>query len=132
MNLAGKVSATISDPKCREWKEELGLLKISLEKTQDILEVYAGFSRDKKMAPILGSSVDFLNYCARIIISWILLDHAIKAKGMLESADDGEEKKYLQSKIDDYKIYTHHYLAMNAGTFQTIRTFCDDWDQYEV
>ena len=80
---------------------------------------------EKNLNGILAHATDFMNYCGNIIVSWKLLEHACLAKREIENADE-EKKKYLQSKIDDFKVYSQYQLTRNIGISNSILNFDED------
>jgi len=124
-----KIHATIKKAKPYGWNKELALLTLSMTKTKDILNYYAEKSTTN-MEAVLGTSVDFLNYISRIVVAWLLLEQAILAKEKMMIEQDGDG--YLASKITDYLFYSHQDLAHNAGLFQTICVFREDYQHITV
>ena len=124
-----KIHESIKKAKSYGWNKELTLLTLSMSKTKDILNYYEEMS-STNMEAVLGTSVDFLNYISRIVVAWLLLEQAMlaKEKMMIETDVDG----YLASKITDYLFFSHQDLAHNAGLFQTICTFQEDYRHLTV
>jgi len=124
-----KIHASIKKAQPYGWNKELTLLTLSMSKTKDILNYYEEKSTTN-MEAVLGTSVDFLNYISRIVVAWLLLEQAILAKEKMMIEKDGDG--YLASKITDYLFYSHQDLAHNAGLYQTICVFREDYQHISV
>jgi len=124
-----KIHKAIKSARGCGWNQELALLSMSISKTKDILSYYEGCQKNN-MEAVLGTSVDFLNYVSRIVVAWLLLEQAILAKEKMLKEKDGDG--YLASKITDYLFYSHQDLAQNAGLFQTICVFREDYGRLTV
>lgn len=127
----GKIQASMKKASTLGWDNELASMGASLVKGKKILELYGSFAKDKKFNNILSSTMDFLNYSGNIIISWRLLDGAIKAHEALSSCGP-EDKKYYESKIMDFKVYCQHYLTRNVGITHSILNFEQDLTSVEL
>ncbi|GAB4018905.1 MAG: acyl-CoA dehydrogenase C-terminal domain-containing protein [Bdellovibrio sp.] len=112
--LVEQIANSIKTHARAEWKEEQQLMADSLKEAGSILERMAGWAKDKKMDQILCQSSDFLNFCGHLVCSWLLMEQAAKASLLLGSAD-GDDKFFLQTKIDDFKFICRHVLSTNAG-----------------
>ena len=54
------------------------------------------------------------------------------AKDKLESAQGDDEKAFLKTKIDDFRIYCAHFLPQASAHARTITGFEDDILTYQV
>jgi hypothetical protein len=66
-----------------------------------------------------------------MVVAWRLMESAEIAQQKLASAS-GEEKKYLESKMVDFKIYCSHYLVHNLSIAKTITDLSDDVSALEL
>ena len=80
----------------------LGAAKASM----DFIAKAAG---EKNMNLVQQSCTDFLTLNSHILAAWRLLVAANVAENMLANAS-GDEKKYLETKSVDFRIYCLHYL----------------------
>jgi alkylation response protein AidB-like acyl-CoA dehydrogenase len=104
------------------WSKESALLGESLQGAQKILESFGAAAKAKNEKRILDHCTDFLNYCGNIVVSWLLLDMALKA-GEQTAQASGEDLTYLNSKIEDFQVFSQHYLVRNKGIYTTIMGF---------
>ncbi|MAF77177.1 MAG: acyl-CoA dehydrogenase [Halobacteriovoraceae bacterium] len=129
--LGAKIQATLSKKEAASWKEECALIGKSMQKAVSILEKYGQWASEKKFDYITGTSMDFLNYCGNLIVSWRLLHGAVVATELLEKGGY-EDEAYLKSKIVDFKVFSQHFLTRNAGLAQSILNFEQDWTAVEL
>ncbi|MCB9061997.1 MAG: acyl-CoA dehydrogenase [Halobacteriovoraceae bacterium] len=122
MRLAGKIQKTLTDPNASSWPTEVALIGKSLEKAQSIVAKFAEHAQKNEFAPILEHATDFLNFSGHLVTAWLHLRSAIIAKGMIESTQ-GDEKLFLQSKLDDFRFFCRYYLVENAGISQKILNY---------
>jgi hypothetical protein len=86
--------------------------------------VFGKQAAEKKMDSILFNSSDFLTYCGNLILSWLLLEGALIAKG--------KDDAYYQSKITDFRAFCQHYLTANKGLHKTLIGFEQDLSTIEL
>jgi hypothetical protein len=129
--LGAKIQATLSKKEAASWKEECALISKSMQKAVSILEKYGQWASEKKFDYITGTSMDFLNYCGNLIVSWRLLHGAVVATELLEKGGY-EDEAYLKSKIVDFKVFSQHFLTRNAGLAQSLLNFEQDWTAVEL
>ena len=60
------------------------------------------------------------------------MESAIVAKKKLENASGEDEKKYLESKIVDFKIYCAHYLVHTNAMSRTITNMEEDITAFDI
>lgn len=130
-NLAAKITKTLSDSRLENWPDEVGQMSKSLQKGQSILELYGSYAKEGKMDLILESCTDFLRFSGNIILSWLLCDEALLSLEKMNTAE-GDDKKYYQSKVDDFKIFCQHFLIENSGISQTILNFKNPLSNMEL
>ena len=87
---------------------------------------------DKNEIGILSHSTDFLNYCGNLVVSWLLLEHAILAKKEIAAGCTDEEKKYYQSKIVDFKVFCQYQLVKNIGIGNSVLNFDNNLMKLEL
>jgi alkylation response protein AidB-like acyl-CoA dehydrogenase len=127
-----KIQASMASAGNSGWDDEIKSMASSLMKGQQILELYGEFAKKKEIHNILSSTMDFLNYCGNIIITWRLLDAANIAKKALDAGATGDDKFYYESKIVDFKVYCQHYLTRNVGIAHSILNFNQDLTSLEL
>ena len=129
--LGGKIQQTLADPEAAQWKNECALIGKSMQKAVAILEKYGEWAGAKNFDYITGTSMDFLNYCGNLIVSWRLLNGAVVASKLLKEGSS-EDKAFLESKIVDFKVFAQHFLTRNSGLAQSILNFEQDWTAVEL
>jgi hypothetical protein len=103
-----------------------------MEQSANILKRYGEQLAKNNMNGVLSSAYDFLMYCGNIVLAWQLLEHACVAKQKLSNANGEDEKRYLESKIVDFKIFCQQYLVRNLAIAQSILNFDEDLSGLEV
>ncbi len=131
MGLGKLIQADLMNPVAQEWKEEQALLATSLQKAQEILGAYGEMAKKKDFDRILTSTTDFLSFSGNLIVAWLHLKSAIAAKGAIASAS-GEEKKFLQSKIEDYHVFCRLFVVKNLGLAKSILGFQSSLQDIDV
>ncbi|RLA63986.1 MAG: acyl-CoA dehydrogenase [Epsilonproteobacteria bacterium] len=129
--LGQKIMATLTQDIPAEWQNETNLMKKNMEKSQEILARFKEFYSSKKLDQILENSTDFLTYCGNLVVSWILLGHALEAQKLL-SDESSEQKEFYLSKVTDFKVFCAHYLTRNTAISQTILNFPEGLSKLEV
>ncbi len=129
--LATMIQKDLESPHAAKFKSEVGFIAKSLAKAQEILGAYTKKASEKNFNGILATATDFLNYCGNLTIAWLSFKSACKALDLIDGAN-GDDKKYYQSKIDDFKIFCQHYLVRNSGIAQSILNFEEDLTSMEV
>ncbi len=114
-SLGKKIMTSMQTPDAqRLFPAELQILGQSLQKAQEILGSFGKLAAANKIDAVLVHCSDFLRYAGHIVTAWRLLDHALLAESKLAAAT-GEEKAYLQTKKQDFKIFTQFYVTENIG-----------------
>jgi hypothetical protein len=132
MAIGAKVQQTMQRPEAKEWEHELRMMGKSMEQSANILKRYGEQLAKNNMNGVLSSAYDFLMYCGNIVLAWQLLEHACVAKQKLPNANGEDEKRYLESKIVDFKIFCQQYLVRNLAIAQSILNFDEDLSGLEV
>jgi len=110
-----KIAATMAHPLVAEhFQAETQILGQSLQKAQEILAQFGKLAMANNMDGVLLHCSDFLKYAGHVITSWRLLEHALIALQALPQAQ-GDEKAYLESKVQDFHIFTNYFLTENIG-----------------
>ncbi len=130
--LGQKVTACMAKEEAKEFVHETSMIGKSMEMSEKVLEKFS-----KKMAAgdtggILAHSTDFLNYCGNLVVAWLLLEHACIAKEKLAAGASGEEEKFYQSKIVDFKVFCQYQLVRNIGIANSVLNFDEDLTRLEV
>jgi len=113
--LGKKIMATLQKPEAQKlYPEELQILAQSMQKSQEILANFGKLAASGKVDAVLTHCSDFLKYAGHVVTAWRLLEQALIADQKLADAK-GEEKAYLESKKQDFKIFAHFYLTENIG-----------------
>ena len=114
MSFMGKLDDDLSTEKA--------LFEKVLGSAQTVMDKFAKKAMDKDFNGILQHCTDFLLFSSQLVIAWRLGESALKAQEMLPSAS-GEEKKFLESKIVDFKTYCGAYLIHNLSIAKTITDY---------
>ncbi|EQC52244.1 acyl-CoA dehydrogenase C-terminal domain-containing protein [Bacteriovorax sp. DB6_IX] len=64
--------------------------------------------------------------------SWLLLEHACLASEELKNAASEDDKKFYQSKIDDFKVFCQYQLTRNIGLAHSVLNFDEDLTKIRV
>lgn len=112
--LGTQIANSLKNNAKAQWQSEQMMMADCLKEAGVALERMAVWAKDKKMNEILSQSSDFLNYCGHLVSAWLLMEHAAVADKFIGQAS-GEEKAYLQSKIDDFRFFCRHVLSANYG-----------------
>lgn len=129
MNVALKIknslqAAAISSL-ATSFSDELNLYKSVFEKCEKIMTKVGELAKENKQEEMLGSASDILEFFSQVVIAWQLLDHALVASSLMINTQ-GETKKYYQSKIVDFRVYTRYFLTKNLGLASNILNFKDN------
>jgi alkylation response protein AidB-like acyl-CoA dehydrogenase len=118
-----KIQAVMSTEEAKEFTHETSMIGKSMEMSEKVLEKFGKMAAEKNEMGILAHSTDFLNYCGNLVVAWLLLEHAVLAKKEIAAGCSGEEKKYYQSKIVDFKIFCQYQLVKNIGIGNSVLNF---------
>jgi hypothetical protein len=89
-------------------------------------------AKNNEMNHVMQNCMDFLDLSAHIVVAWRLMVSANIAIKKLDSADSQEEKDFLQTKVDDFRIYCAQYLPHAVAKAKTITSFEDDISKYTL
>lgn len=98
---------------------EVELMKKVMMSAQSIMGMITKKAQNKDMEGILAHCTDFLQFASCLVVGWRLLDSAIIAQSKLGAAV-GEDKKFYESKIADFRIFCSHYLVHNVALAKTM------------
>ena len=129
--LGGKIAATLEEIDHQEWQGEIASLVKSLEGAGKIASHLGEKAVKKEINSVLAACTPYLNYCGNLVCAWLLLKGASLAKSQLDSAN-GDRKKYLQSKIDDFRAFCRLGLSRNDGLWREIMGYETDVSSMDV
>ncbi len=132
MAIGTKIQKTMARPEAAEFADELAVIGKNLQKAQEILASFGAHAKANKFDSILFHSMNFLNFSANLIGSWLLLEGACEATKALATATSAEDKDYYQSKRIDFRFFVQQQLTKNAGIAQSILNFKEDLSQLNV
>jgi alkylation response protein AidB-like acyl-CoA dehydrogenase len=132
MAIGAKIQKAMARPEAQEFADELAILGKNLQKAQEILTHFGGLAKANKFDSILFNSMNFLNFSANLIGSWLLLEGACEASKAMVTATGAEDKEYYQSKKIDFRFYVQQQLTKNSGIAQSILNFKEDLSQLNV
>ncbi|MDQ3234715.1 MAG: acyl-CoA dehydrogenase, partial [Pseudobdellovibrionaceae bacterium] len=113
--LGKKIMTSMQKPEAQKlFSAELQTLGLSLQKAQEILGNFGKLAAAGKVDAVLLHCSDFLRYAGHVVTAWRLLDHAILAETKMAAAN-GEEKAFLQTKQQDFRIFCQFFLTENIG-----------------
>ncbi len=114
-----KTVALLDDAKFK--KEKDMMLKV-MSSAQQIMGTMSGYAKNNQMNLVLQNCTDFLQFASQMVIAWRLCEAAILADKKLGSAS-GDDKKFYESKVTDFRVYCANYLIHNLSTAKTILEF---------
>jgi len=88
-------------------------------------------AKQNEINHVLQNCTDFLGLYSHILVAWRLMDSAKIAKAKLDSTS-GDERKYLETKIVDFKIYCAHYLTHAIAMAKTITSSLEDITSFDI
>ena len=118
----------LDEVKFKREKDMFGKVLMSAQTVMGQLTTYA---KNNQYNLILQNCSDFLHFASQMVVGWKLLQSAVLADHKLQSAT-GDEKKYYESKVVDFKVYCSHYLPHNLSVAKTITDFTDDVTALEI
>ncbi len=119
---------SLDDATFKREKELFGKVLMSAQSTMQFL---SGLAQKNQFSLVLQHCTDFLQFASQMVIAWRLMESAKVAQKKLATAA-GDEKKYLESKIVDFRIYCSHFLVHNLSTAKTITDLGDDVSLLEL
>lgn len=126
-----KIQDTMNKEEAKQFSHEISMIGKSMEMSERMLERFGGLMAAKNTNGVLSYATDFLSYCGNLVVSWLLLEHACIAVNKMDGASE-EEKKFYQSKINDFKIFCQYQLTRNIGLANSVLNFEEDLTKMEV
>lgn len=114
-----------------KFKKEKDLFNKVLLSAQTVMQQLTGYAKNNQYNLILQNCSDFLHFASQMVVGWKLLQSAVLADQKIQTTS-GEEKKYYESKVVDFKIYCAHYLTHNLSVARTVTDFTDDVTALEI
>jgi len=129
--LSAEIIATVGKLDDATFKKEKELFGKVLMSAQATMQHLSGLAQKNQFSLVLQHCTDFLQFASQMVVAWRLMESAEIAQKKLASAS-GDEKKYLESKMVDFKIYCSHYLVHNLSIAKTITDLSDDVSAIEL
>ena len=120
-----KIQKVMASETAQNFPHEISMIGKSMEMSEKMVHRFGEMLAKKNHNGVLAHSTDFLTYCGNLVVSWLLLEHACRAKEQIDSANE-TDKKYYQSKIDDFKVFCQHQLTRNIGLANSVLNFEED------
>ncbi|MFG1484624.1 acyl-CoA dehydrogenase [Halobacteriovorax sp. RZ-1] len=131
-NVGKKIHATMNREEAKAYPHEVSMIGKSMEMSEEVVKKFGSFMAANNQSAVLAHATDFLSYCGNLVVSWLLLEHACIAQNELKTATSEEEKKYYQSKIDDFKVFCQYQLTRNIGLAHSVLNFEEDLTSINV
>lgn len=113
------------------FKYEKDLFLKVLASAQQVMQQITTYAKNNQYNLILQNCTDFLQFVAQVVVGWRLLESAVIAQQKLENTS-GDEHKFYESKLIDFKIYCSHYLVHNLATAKTMTELNQDLTTLEI
>lgn len=114
-----------------KFKKEKELFGKVLMSAQGVMQHISGYAKNNQFNMILQNCTEFLNFVSQIVVAWQLLESAVLADQKMATAS-GDDKKYYESKVTDFRIYCAHYLVHNLSMAKTMTDFTEDMTSLEI
>lgn len=131
MHVGAKIQKALASSEASEYRAECEFMGKNLQKTQEILALFAEMMKKNNADAVLAHATAFQNFVGNLIVAWRLLEGAMEAKRNMGAADQ-QDKDYYQSKIVDFKIFVQHYLTRNSSIAQQILNFNNELSQLNL
>lgn len=129
--LTQEIVASVQGLDEAKFKKEKELFGKVLMSAQGVMQQISGYAKKNDFNMILQNCTEFLNFASQMVVAWQLLESAVLADQKLASAT-GEDKKFYESKITDFRVYCAHYLIHNLSMAKTISDFTEDMTSLEI
>ncbi|WP_408098846.1 acyl-CoA dehydrogenase [Peredibacter sp. HCB2-198] len=129
--LTSEIVAAVQGLDDAKFKKEKDIFNKVLLSAQGVMQHISGYAKNNQFNMILQNCTDFLNFASQMVIAWQLLESAVLADKKLATAS-GDDKKYYESKVTDFRVYCAHYLIYNLSTAKTITEFTEDMTTLEI
>ncbi|MBA2404717.1 MAG: acyl-CoA dehydrogenase C-terminal domain-containing protein, partial [Bdellovibrionales bacterium] len=114
-----------------KFKKEKELFNKVLLSAQTIMQQLTTYAKNNQYSLILQNCSDFLHFASQLVVGWKLLESAVLADQKILTSS-GDEKKFYESKVVDFKVYCAHYLTHNLSVARTVTDFTDDVTALEI
>ena len=129
--LTQEIMASVAALDESKFKKEKDLFNKVLMSAQAVMQHLSTYAKNNQHDLILQNCSDFLHFASQMVVGWKLLQSAVLADSKIASAS-GEDKKYYESKVVDFKVYCAHYLTHNLAVAKTVTDFTDDVTTLEI
>lgn len=130
--VGAEIQKTMGRAEAKIFVHELSMIGKSMEMSEKILQKFGKKMKENNVNGVLAHATDFLNYSGNLVVSWLLLRHACEAIKLMVDCKSADDKKYYQSKIDDFKIFCQYQLTRNIGLANSMLNFEEDLTQMSV
>jgi alkylation response protein AidB-like acyl-CoA dehydrogenase len=130
-SLTQEIVASVQALDEAKFKKEKDLFSKVLMSAQTVMQQLTTYAKNNQYNLILQNCSDFLHFASQMVVAWKLLQSAVLADQKIQSTT-GDEKKYYESKVVDFKIYCAHYLTQNLSVARTVTDFQDDVTTLEI
>lgn len=103
-----------------DFKNEVAALKSAADDLAKVTMKFGEWAMAQNLDMPQLHAVAYLYNMGDVMLSWLLLGHAILAMEMLKGKSEGDERKFLESKTHTAKFFIHHILPGSHGRTQTI------------
>ncbi len=111
---------------------ELDLFTKVLGKAQVIVDSFGAKAQAGNFDGILQHCTDFLNYASTLVVAWRHMISASKAESLIAAGAQGDDKKFYETKITDFKVFCSHFLSHNMSIAKTILEYEQDVMALEI
>ncbi len=130
--LMAKIVTSLSSINGSEFTKEVDTFNKVLASSEKVMAKISGYAQAKKFDQILQHCTDFQMFASQLIVAWRLLESAKLASAAVAGGATGDEKKYYESKIIDFKFYCSHFLVHNLSIAKTITDLEEDITSVEL
>jgi alkylation response protein AidB-like acyl-CoA dehydrogenase len=114
-----------------KFKKEKEIFQKVLLSAQSIMQHISACAKNNQFNLILQNCTDFLNFASQLVVAWRLMESAIEAELKIMNVS-GDEKKFYESKVIDFRVYCSHFLSHNLSLAKTITDFSQDLTTLEI
>jgi 3-(methylthio)propanoyl-CoA dehydrogenase len=114
-----------------KFKKEKDLFNKVLLSAQSVMQKISEYAKTNNYNMVLQNCSDFLNFAAQMVVGWKLLQSAVLAD-QKKSGANGDDQKFYETKITDFRVYCAHYLTHNLSLAKTITEYVDDVTTLEI
>jgi alkylation response protein AidB-like acyl-CoA dehydrogenase len=123
--LTQEMMATVGKLDEAKFKKEKDVFTKVLMSAQTIMQQISGYAKNNQYNLILQNCTDFLHFASQLVVAWRLMESAILADQKMASAS-ADDKKFYESKVTDFRVYSAHFLIHNLSIAKTITEFDQD------